>query len=550
MTHLRPLFLLLLATAGCDGLVDMVVRPEEPAPRVDPSPALEPTETPVPPDESCDPSSLVGRVTLHRLNRAEYNNTVRDLLGETSRPADAFPSDDAGASFDNDADALSVSTLLFERYEAATRAMAAAALTRPALKILSCDPVTIGRDACARKVLGDFARKAWRRPLTLDEVEDLVAFSRRAADKGDPFPAQIQLALEKILLSPKFLYRAETSAGRLDGYELASRLSYFLWSSMPDEALLAAASSGQLQSQVELEAQAKRMLADPKASALSENLAGQWLSSRSVAYVRPDPAKYPFDDALRAGLQEETRLLLAAFLREDRPLVDLLDADFTFANERVAKHYGLPGVTGAQMQRVSLAGFPQRGGLLRQAGFLAANSNATTTSAVKRGKWVLTNLLCASPPPPPPGVEGLDKENIDPNAPLKVRMAQHRTNPSCSGCHSMMDPIGLALENYDPIGAWRTMDGQYVIDPSGELPGGEGFANATELIGLLKADSRVPLCVTRNLFTYALGRQLRWSDECAAASIVSGARPRGTRLTDLITGIVTSEQFRSRLPEQ
>jgi mono/diheme cytochrome c family protein len=642
-----------------------------------------------------------GRVTMRRLNRAEYNNTVRDLVGVDFRPADDFPSDDVGYGFDNIGDVLTISPILMEKYLAAAekivdRAIVSsdpkaarfqaerlgetggagvindsarnlvsngevfvdysfprdgeyvirarawgqqagpdparmafllegkeletvdvaakedapkvyekrvqvqagkrrvavaftndyympkdpdrnnrdrnllvdyveiagplgakpANLTESHKRIFITEPVAGKEDEAARKILGSFARRAYRRPVAAAEVERLVKITRLAKKEGDSFEKGIGLALQAVLVSPHFLFRVELDpAGQdphkprnLNDYELASRLSYFLWSSMPDEELFSLAEKGTLKNPAVLEAQAVRMLKDPRSRALVENFGGQWLQLRNLQTISPDPARFPqFSNDLRKSMQKETELFFEAIVREDRSVLDFLDGKFTFLNERLAKHYGIDGVQGDNFRRVELTG-DQRGGVLRQASILTITSNPTRTSPVKRGKWVLEQILGTPPPPPPPDVPELKEEPEQMlTGTLRQRLEQHRKDPICASCHSRMDPIGFGLENYDAIGAWRSQEGKFSVDPSGTLPDGKSFKGPADLIAIIKDKKELfARNLTEQMLTYALGRGLEHYDRCSVDVMAGRAGRKGYRFSALVTEIVKCEPFRLR----
>ncbi len=523
--------------------------PEDPPPS-EPGPTG--TEVPPPPDPCESAPRDPGRVTLHRLNRAEYDNTVRDLLGDTSGPARDFPADDHGFGFDNNADTLSMSPLLMEKYATAAERLVEEAWTRGTVRTCALDAAD--PQPCARELLSRFARRAWRRPVAEAEVRRLLAFVSLAKQHGEGAEAGVKLALRAVLLSPHFLFRVEEERGPashpLNDHELAARLSYFLWSSTPDDALLALAEAGRLREPAVLEEQVRRMLADPKARALVDNFAGQWLYLRALDESRPDATLYPgFDDALRAAMRQETQLVFSEFLHGERPVRDLLDAPFTYVNDRLAAHYGLPRPGSPVPQRLELSGQPQRMGLLGQGAILTVTSHSDRTSPVKRGLWVLEQLLCDAPPPPPPDVPSLPPP-VNPNATLRERMEAHRSQPQCSGCHSLMDPIGFGMENYDAIGGWRVKEANGApVDASGTLPDGRTFSGAGELRGLLKGEPKLSACVTEHLLTYALGRGMTEADACAVRDIARRAEARGGRLRDFIHTLVQSEPFTHRRGE-
>jgi hypothetical protein len=667
-----------------------------------------------PPD--CGQDRDPRRVTIRRLNRAEYNNTIRDLLGFDCHAADDFPSDDVGYGFDNIGDVLTLSPILLERYMSAAEKIASQAIVvdrtsrrpnkiwqaealgkeasglpygdwarilpytgelavsydcpgdgacsvrvrafgqqagpEPAKMALKLDGRTLktidvkaeekapalyevktdvrkgrhqiaaaflndfynekatdpkGRDRnlvidylevrgpqppretalpeshrriifrtptketrneCARAVLTRFATKAWRRSAAAGEVGRLMKFVDLAAQNGESFEGGIQLAVKAILVSPEFIFRVEldprpprngskTSAADamtaqpINEYELASRLSYFLWSSMPDDELFRLAEQGKLRADGNLEKQVWRMLRDPKARALVENFADQWLQVRNLKSVHPDKGRYPsFDARLRSAMLQETERFFEAVLREDRSILDFLDADFTFVNERLARHYGIPNVKGDQFRRVSLQG-DRRGGLLTQASILTITSNPTRTSPVKRGKWILEQILGTPPPPAPPGVPDLKEDkNAVLSGTLRQRMEQHRANPSCASCHSRLDPLGFGLENFDAVGAWRDRDGKFPIDSSGKLPSGESFQGAKELKRILKRREReFSRCLAQKMLTYAIGRGLDGADDCAVDRIVDALAKNQYRLSRLVLEVVGSDPFQKRRGE-
>lgn len=680
-----------------------------------------------------------GRVTMRRLNRNEYNNTIRDLVGVDFEPAEDFPSDDIGHGFDNIGDVLTLPPVLMERYLAAAegivnrailpnppespRRVLSARYCEPAgrdvpksrfrpistkadgspietgplfarykipdgeyifrtkvfaetaegqvvrLAVLACtsdateqsasDNVTAtinGKavEACrpfvlidtievtarsekepqsievqipriegfnrvavgivkssddaaeckvhveflalegpkdtrpdshrrlltcrpdaspseqSREVLTRFATRAYRRPATDAEVERLVALARSEEQGRAKWEEAMQFAMQAVLVSPKFLFRVEldeNSTGDviapLDDFQLASRLSYFIWSSMPDEQLFELAREGKLRT--DLGVQVRRMLLDPKADALVDNFAMQWLQVKRLETFAPDPEKFSyFNSRLQRAMLEETRLFFAAVMREDRSVLDLIAGDFTFLNQELSRHYNIGDTNGnpiygkatrekgeairdREFVRVSLPTDSVRGGLLTQSSILAVTSNPTRTSPVKRGKWVLEQLLGTPPPPPPPNVPELEVDGKVLTGSLRERMEQHRANPACAACHRSMDSLGFALENFDPLGRWRDKDGEHAIDPSGELPGGESFAGPAELkeILLLKRDL-FARCLTEKMLTYALGRGLEYYDRPAVNRIVKSLERDGYRFAAMVEAIVTSEPFVNR----
>ncbi len=647
-----------------------------------------------------------GRVTIRRLNRAEYNNTIRDLVGADPHPADDFPSDEVGYGFDNIGDVLSLPPLLMERYLAAAERVLARALetgplppvrhrflaamldatakTEPrprgarrvvengelrpamdcaarwrlhhsaqlygdkmaklplhlALKIddrevaksddtinddnqaryplraklttgehrvalefrserldpkqtdpkkpgglLICnymeieEPQAVGpilpeaysrivvappdplkpfpaeRTDCARRIVRHFADRAFRRPVNDDELARLMRLWEAAEKDGGSFEQSLQPPLAAVLVSPHFLFRVEidppaNSAPQhtIGDFELASRLSYFLWSSMPDDELFAVAGRGDLHKDATLDAQVRRMLRDPKSRALVDNFAAQWIQFRRLVSTTPDKTTFAnFDEPLRAAMQQETEMFFAHVVREDRTVLDFLDADYTFLNERLARHYGIPNVHGDQFRLVHTTD-GRRGGLLTQASVLLITSNPGRTSPVKRGKWILDNLLGEPPPPPAPNVPKLpDDSTAVANASLRQRMERHRADLACASCHKVMDPLGFGLENFDAIGAWRTQDGRFPVDSSGELPGGRKFNGVAELKKvLLTRRDAFCRCLAGKLLTYALGRGLEDYDEAAVDQIAHAAAQSDYRFSSFVNAIIRSAPFQMR----
>jgi hypothetical protein len=643
-----------------------------------------------------------GRVTLRRLNRAEYNNTVRDLCGVRITPADDFPSDDVGYGFDNIGDVLSLQPILLEKYLAAADRVLDAAIVpleavpsssqvfrpqnltveprsarlremvngrevrrieftvagtayqdklnfpatgdylirvkawgQPAggeapklsirvhseeLKAAAVDaprgkPVTVevkariehgekrveaaflnpseGADkprtlgvetievegpiggaprplpestrmilvqtpktpadapSAARAVLMNFARRAFRRPATPAEVDRLMNLYALAVGQGDSFEKAIRLPLKAVLVSPHFLFRIEDDpkAGEdvrtLDDHELAARLSYFVWSSMPDDELSRVADRGDLRKPGVLKAQVERMLRDPKSSALVDNFAGQWLMLRSLRTQNMDPGTYKgWDEQLRSAMIRETELFFDHVVKNDRSVLDFLDSDYTFVNGRLAQHYGMKDVFGRDFRMVKLTD-RRRGGLLTQASILTVTSNPTRTSPVKRGKWVYENILGLTAPPPAPDVPELEKVTL--KGSVRQQMEQHRSNPACATCHAKLDPLGFGLENFDGIGAWRETDNTYKIDASGVLPDGAKFDGPAQLRKVLvgKAD-QFRRCLAEKLFTFALGRGLEYYDRCAVDEQVAKLKSGSDKFSALVLAIAESDAFQKR----
>ena len=421
-------------------------------------------------------------------------------------------------------------------------------------KVFTCTAEQLGESGCAEHILRGFASRAWRRPAADSEVLGLMDLYTLAFGSGSPWEDSVLLGIKAALISPHFLFRVEldpepesATPHPLSAYELAARLSYFLWSSLPDDELFQAAADGSLLEDSVLEAQARRMLAEWKSEALIDNLAGQWLWIRAIEDVAPDPWAYPaWDESLRASMRTEMELLSSDILLGDRSMLDLLTADESFLDATMAQHYGL-AATPELFTRLPL---PEgRSGLLTTPGLLASLSYPTRTSPVKRGKWVTDNILCESPPPPPAGVEGLLEDALG-GLSLREQMEQHRADPACSGCHSLMDPIGFGLERFDGIGAHRDVDDLgFPVDDAGALPGDLPFAGAVELAQLLAADARVPGCMTEKVATYALSRSPTPADRAALADVEQAFIDGGHRFADLAAAIVLSEPFRTRRGE-
>lgn len=641
-----------------------------------------------------------GRVTVRRLNRAEYSNTIRDLLDVDFRASDEFPADDSGYGFDNNGDVLTVSPALMEKYLSAAERIASRAVggdplpspgfftkrervkrinddaielreslaydadytvrinvtgnrgtndkpvtlmisvdgrpvktveipvqisavnrqggaTQRAVedvrvfltanehvfraefvndtdlekiparsrtdgkanifpefidiggpftpedpklkqkKILVCDPDSgPSGAACVRRILTGLAHFAYRRPATDAEVAQLMrVFDKARAATYTPAQS-LQFSITTMLVSPQFLFRIErdpkpgTSAPVTD-LELASRLSYFLWSSMPDEALLKLAEANQLHLPATLEAQVKRMIADPKSLAFSDNFSGQWLETRSLDAVKRDAKKFPeWTPELRDAMRMETQLFFDAIMRENRPVSDFIDGKYTFLNELLAKHYGIGGVTGSQFRRVELT-TDQRSGVFTQGSVLTVSSYPTRTSVVLRGKYMLENVLNAPPPPPPPNVPKLDDTATGVAKSLRSQMEQHRNNPVCASCHTKMDPLGFALENYDAIGRWRTDDGKFPIDSSGSFPNGKTFSGPAEMKALLRDNMRdFTSSLAEKMLTYSLGRGVESYDRPTVRALVQKTTADGYRMQALILGIVKSAPFQQRRSER
>jgi mono/diheme cytochrome c family protein len=431
-------------------------------------------------------------------------------------------------------------------------------------RIYTCHHTGPHVDACRLPIVSRLARRAFRRPVTKVEVGKLVALAERVSRETGSFDEGLTSAVQAILVSPDFLFRVERGEPRLvtsrqgapigirlTQHELATRLSYFLWASMPDAALSAAADRGTLRQPAVLAAQVKRMLADPRSATLGEHFAGQWLQVRALESAAPDREKFPdFDHYLRTSMRRETEMFVAAIVREDRSILDFLDAKFTYLNERLAKHYGIDGVSGTDFRRVALPMDGVRGGIITQASVLTVSSYATRTSPVLRGRWILDNILAAPPAEPPPDIPNLDDTKVDAGASVRQQLEQHRADPTCASCHKRMDPLGFGLENFDAIGAWRTIDGKTPIDASGTLPDGRSFKGPQELRAILRTE-REPFtrAITGKLMTYALGRGLERTDRRDLKKMAATIAADRYRFSSVVLQIVNSPAFQMRRAE-
>jgi len=530
-----------------------------------------------------------GRVAVRRLNRAQYNNTIRDLIGLDLRPSDDFPSDDVGYGFDNIGEVLSTSPILVEMYLATAERAIEAAFRLPDVRARIMNPPAdfmplafrryqppvqsprenkllrtapgvadpeLSRQQRIYDILRGFTDRAFRRPAIHDELSRLFAMVISAEKDGESSESAIRLALEAVLASPHFLFIG-IEPGQEPGsqvrvlpeqdFALAAHLSYFLWSTMPDDELFRLASQGALRRPDILELQVKRMLRDGRARALSKEFAGQWLQTRKLSTFTPDQNLFPeFDPALKQAMLEETELFFASIQEEDRSVLDFLEADYTFLNERLARHYGIKGVEGEQFRRVSLRG-TSRGGVITMASVLTATSNPTRTSPVKRGRWILENILGVPPSPPPAGVEALNASGqFAGTRTLRQQMEQHRSNPACASCHRRMDPLGFALENFDALGSWRDRDSGQNVDPAGRLPGGRAFRGPEGLRSALSSRrDAFTRCLAEKMLTYALGRGVDRADGPALTQIVRRLARNEFRFSALVLGIVESEPFQN-----
>ncbi len=504
----------------------------------------------------CSKQPIKPRTSVRRLNRVEYNSAIRDLFGVEVKPADDFPADEVGEGFDNLGSVLALPPLLMEKY-----LNAAEQVTNAIKEDSEAWSHTFGNlnrtsgfdEDRAKQAIGPLVRKAFRRPIDDNEIQRLMELYN-VARVSESDVDSILFVTQGIIASPQFLFRAEEDAAAvdadgqeptpLDSHAIASRLSFFLWSSIPDEELSRLADEGKLSEPEQITKQVERMLSDPKSRAFVDNFFGQWLQLRLMSSVSPDPKLFPtFDDKLRDAMSEETLTYIHELIKRNGSVLELLDSDYTYLNRTLAEHYGVEGVEGDEFQKVSLKN-DRRGGVLTHASILTLTSNPTRTSPVKRGKWILDNVLGTPPPPPPADVPELE-EGDELLGSLRERMKQHRENPSCAVCHRKMDALGFGFENFNAIGGWRDKDGKYDIDASGELPDGSTFNKPAELRKILLSSSKDFMnCLTRKLLTYALGRGLSPRDKCVVDDIVEHVEKRDHQFSQLIFAIVTSDTFR------
>ena len=501
-----------------------------------------------------------GRVTCRRLNRTEYRNTVRDLLGVDFDPVGDFPHDDVGYGFDNIGDVLTMPPLLMEKYVAAARKIADQAVVgKDKDKLIFTAKPGAGEAAAAAKpktprdvakdVLAKLALRAFRRPPQADEIERLLKlYDVGEKQEGGDFEKAMKLPIRGLLVSPYFLFRGEVEQGAdtypLGAYEVASRMSYFLWSSMPDDELLDVARSGKLLDPKVLEAQTRRMIEDPKSISLAENFAPQWLQIRRLEDMRFDPAKFPgMDPQLKKDMIQEAVLFFHEVMTQDFTILVFVDVNFTFLNDRLARHYGLPSPGGSGFQKVKLTD-PRRGGVVTMGAVLAATSDPNRTSLVKRGKWVLETIMASPPPPPIPDAANLKDDPEALKLPLRQRMEKHRTDPNCASCHKRMDPIGFALENYDAIGAWRDQDQGMAIDTAAEFPDGSKVNGVLELKKMLwNKKNEFVEGFAEKMLTFALGRGVEYYDGAVVKTIADACAKNDYSMTTLMVEIVKSYPF-------
>jgi mono/diheme cytochrome c family protein len=510
-----------------------------------------------------------GRSVVRRLNRYEYNRTVRDLLGVDLDAAGAvgITDDLVGESFDNLAAALTVTDGLIEKhfaaadlildalYATAPKKGAKAGATAFERVVVASPAADLPPRDAARRVVETLARRAYRRPVDAREVDRLLTVFDRATAGGADYPTALRPVFKALLVSPNFLLRVErdrpgTDPYRVSGHEAAVRLSYFLWSTMPDAELFAAADRGDLSEPAGVEKQAKRMLTDPKAQALTDSFAAQWLQLRKLPDARPSIEFFPtFTPQLRRAMHDEAARFFDGLRTEDRSVLDLLDADYTYVNADLARHYGIAGVNGPELRKVKHTD-PARGGVLGMGAVLAVTSHTSRTSPTLRGKYVLDVILGTPPPPPPPDAGQIDegKKGKDAKS-FRELLAQHATQPACAGCHAKIDPLGFGLENFDAVGRYRTSNKD--IDATGKLPGGEAFNGPKELRQvLLKQKDRFAENLTEKLLAYALGRELQATDAAAVRTITASMSADGHKFSALALGVVRSHPFQHRRNER
>ena len=504
-----------------------------------------------------------GRPTIRRLNRNEYNYTVRDLFGVDYYPGQNFPADGAGGEgFDNVGDALFVPPVLMEKYLAASEKIIGDAYADPALidRLLVVKPSeTISPQDAAKAVLKYYASLAFRRTATDEDIAAMFALAEKNLSEARPFDEALKAPLQSILLHPSFLFRIENDqAGipswRISEYELATRLSYFLWSSSPDRELLRIASEGKLSDPATLRQQTERLLNDPRSGALARHFAGQWLGFDAIRETAdPDTTRFPsFTPTLRTAMYQESVEFFDHLVRDDKPVTELIDADYTFANEELARHYGIPGIGGPEMRKVPLAD-RNRGGIIGQASILVSTSVPLRTSPVKRGKWILDNLLGTPPPPPPPNAGVLPDDDKTPDGlSLRQQLEAHRQKKECASCHAKIDPLGFGLENFDAIGRWRENDANgQPVDSKATLPGDLVFSNPAELKKiLLSADELFLRNIACKMLAYSLGRSLEYYDEPVISTLVADLRNNQLRIRPLIHAIIASDPFQNRSAER
>jgi hypothetical protein len=509
----------------------------------------------------CEKVREPGKPVTRRLNRAEYNNSILELTGLNLHLADDFTPDATGYGFDNIGEVLAVSPVLVEQYHQGARKLLSELIDKKEShpeahrRVFFVQPsADLGERPAARQVIERFASKAFRRPADPSLIDKLLGVYDKARAAGDAHEAAVRPMLLGVLISPRFFMRVENARPGVEGsypvddYDLATRLSYFLWSSPPDDELLGLAAKGKLGAAEVLEAQTRRLLADPRSQALVDNFFGQWLQLRGLATHKPDAKKFPqFTESLRAAMQQELNLFLGELVRKDRPLTDLIAADYTYVNEELARHYGLDGVRGPMMQRVALKD-RRRGGVITAAAVLMTQADTERNNIPRRGNYIAASILGTPPPPPPPDVPPLEDSKTD-GKPQTLRqlLDAHRSKPECANCHSKIDPLGFSLQNYDAIGRWRDEEAGAPVDASGVLPNGKKFNGPVELKQiLLERKDEFVHTMGGNMLVYALGRGLQLEDECVLRDAQKAAAAGEYRFSSMVLTIVLSHPFRNR----
>ena len=509
----------------------------------------------------CTNTQDPGPPSIRRLNRTEYDNALFDLTGLDLKLAESFAPDESSYGFDNQGEALSLSPVQIEQYHAAAKAIVNAMMESMDQDRARYEAV-FGKDSKdatvnaenARQAIKTFSTRAFRRPVQDAFVERLMAIYQLSQSKQERHEVSMGHMLTAVFISPQFLIRLENNQPNIeepypiDDYELASRLSFFLWSRPPDQKLLDLAAGGKLSKTSVLKAQTGRMLKDPRSNALVDNFFGQWLSIREIESHQPDSKKFPdFNAELRSAMIGEIQGLLSEMIQKNQPITNLIDADYTYLNERLAKHYGIQGVHGEKLQRIELVD-RRRGGLLTSAALLMLQADPTRTNVPRRGNFIAGRILGSAPPPPPPDVPELEEvASDDQPRSLREMLELHRKNPECANCHVKMDPLGFALENYDAIGRWRTKDGKFPIDPSGELSNGKILSGPIALKDhLLEQKEAFARTFIKNLMIYAFGRGLQGDDECVVREALKAAEKENYHFSAIVIEIVKSAPFRFR----
>jgi hypothetical protein len=512
----------------------------------------------------CSSVKDAGKPTLRRLNRVEYDLCIADLTGLNLSLASRFPPDPSSYGFDNIGDSQVLTPVQVEQYHAAAREvvdqmLAAHSEGNAEVRIVFFEEPKneASKAETARKLIERFAARAFRRPVEPEFVDRLLVIWQLSDQRGDSFHTAVGHALSAVLIAPKFLLRIEAEPEETDGafpiddYELATRLSFFLWSRGPDERLLELAAQGELKRDEVLEAEVRRMLLDERSIALVEQFFGQWLGFREIAEHQVDAKTFPdFNEQLREDMRGEIHAVLAEIIREDRPVTDLIDADYTFLNESLAKFYGVENVTGNDLQRVGLTD-RRRGGLLTSAGLLMLQSDPGRSNVPRRGNFIADRILGDAAPPPPPNVPPLEASEVNRSETLRQRFERHRSAAECMGCHAKIDPIGFGLENFDAIGRWREQDAGLPIDAKGELADGRQINGPIELKSwLIEEKSRFIKVLSKNLMIWAMGRGLSSNDECVIREMQTAAAANEDRFSALVVALVKSYPFRHRQPSQ